>query len=131
MTVFDELERLVDGEVERRMTLRLTKYAERVSAVHGIPLRILLRDMPTGNEGDDRCQGLLKDGKRCSRRSKTDGYCLTHIHQKKSVEPIQIVSDVQHNHSFPPIFKYDCPACQKTQQDTAMRPNFLPQFPTS
>lgn len=53
MTVFDELERLVDGEVERRMTHRLTKYAENISAVHGIPLRILLRDMPMDDKGDD------------------------------------------------------------------------------
>lgn len=129
MTVFDELEKLINEEVERRMMTRMTKYAEKISLVHGIPIRLLLRDIPGEDTGDTICQGLLKTGKRCSRRAKTDGFCLSHIHQKKSVEPIRIVSEVVHNHSFPPIFKHDCPACQKTTRDNAMiKPSFLPTF---
>lgn len=113
MSLINEVEKLINDEVERRMMCRLTKYAEKISTVHGIPLRLLLRDIPKDGEGDTVCKGLLKSGKRCTRNSKTDGYCLTHIHQKKSVEPIQIVSNVSHNHSFPPLFKDDCPACME------------------
>jgi hypothetical protein len=128
MTVFDEIEKLVNDEVERRIMMRMNKYAENLSLIHGIPLRLLLRDIPSDDECEIICQGLLKSGKRCTRRAKTEGFCLSHIHQKKSVEPIQIVSEVVHNHSFPPIFKHDCPACQKTINDTAMRPDFLSTF---
>ena len=128
MPVIDELEKLINDEVERRMMTRMTKYAEKISLVHGIPIRLLLRDIPTGDMGDTMCQGLLKSGNRCSRKAKTDGFCMSHIHQKKSVEPIRIVSEVVHNHSFPPMFKHDCPACQKTTHDNAMRPSFLSTF---
>jgi hypothetical protein len=128
MPVIEELEKLINDEVEHRMMSRMTKYAEKISLVHGIPIRLLLRDIPTGPDGDTICHGLLKSGGRCSRKAKTDGFCQLHIHQKKSVEPIRIVSEVVHNHSFPPMFKHDCPACQKTTNDTAMRPNFLSTF---
>ena len=123
--LLNEIEKLVNEEVERRMMSRLTNYAESISVVHGIPLRLLLRDIPKDDSANNMCKGLLKTGKRCSRRSKTDGFCLLHLHQKKSAEPIQIVSEVVHNHSFPPLFKQDCPACKKV---TSAEPSKLPSF---
>ncbi|QIG59860.1 hypothetical protein [Dishui Lake phycodnavirus 4] len=125
--MMSEIEKLINEEVERRLLSRLTKYAENISIVHGIPLRLVLRDIPKNDIGDTRCKGLLKSGKRCSRNFKTDGYCLLHVHQKKSSDPITIVSDVIHNHPFPPLFMQGCPACEHTRKEKGpvSAPNWL------
>lgn len=112
MSLLREIEALIEDEVEKRLKTRLCKYAENITKVHGIPMRLLLRDIPSLEMGDTICKGILKNGERCSRRFKTEGYCILHLHQKKAIEPIHIVSDIQHNHTFPPLYKADCPACQ-------------------
>jgi len=131
--MISEIEKLVDDEVERRIVSRLTKYAENISLVHGIPLRLVLRDIPKNDVGDTKCKGILKTGKRCSRNSKNDGFCLSHLHQKKTSEPITIVSDVVHNHSFPPLFQEGCPACEHTRKEKApvSAPSWLKKPSTS
>lgn len=130
MSLINEVEKLINDEVERRVGCRLNKFAENISIVHGIPLRLLLRDVPS-DDGETVCKGLLKSGKRCSRNAKKDGYCLQHIHQKKSVEPIQIVSQVMHNHAFPPLFKSDCPACQANTVQRIPTPKPPTWFPST
>lgn len=110
----DQLIKLIDAEVEKRVSGALSKFAERISASHKIPLPLLLRDLPTTIETVDVtcCLGVTDKGLRCTRKGKCDGYCKVHLHQKKEVQPVQIVQGtIQHNHGVPPFYKHDCPAC--------------------
>ena len=110
----DQLVRLIDTEVEKRVSGALSKFAQRISASHKIPLPLLLRDLPTTIETFDTttCLGVTDKGARCTRKGKCDGYCKIHIHQKKEVQPVHIVQGpLQHNHGVPPFYKHDCPAC--------------------
>jgi len=106
---------LIDEEVEKRVSGALSKFAERVSLSHRIPLSLLLRDLPTTIETVDpiACLGVTAKGKRCPSSGKYGGYCKKHLDQKKDNQPVQIVQSggLQHNHGVPPFFKHDCPAC--------------------
>lgn len=110
----DQLVKIIDAEVEKRVSGALSKFAQRISASHRIPLPLLLRDLPTTIETVDTrsCLGVTDKGARCTRKGKCEGYCKIHLHQKKEVQPVQIVQGpLQHNHGVPPFYKHDCPAC--------------------
>jgi hypothetical protein len=115
----EQITRLIDAEVEKRVSGALSKFAERVSLSHKIPLPLLLRDLPTTIETVDTmaCMGVTDKGARCTRKGKMDGFCKIHFHQKKDNQPVQIVQSVglQHNHGVPPFYKHDCPACSASR----------------
>jgi len=110
----EQIKKIIDDEINLKVSSALTKFAEKISLSHKIPLSLLLRDIPTTSDIAENvtCLGLLAKGTRCSRRGVCEGYCKMHLHQKKDTQPIQIVqSGPQHNHGIPPFFKEDCPAC--------------------
>lgn len=107
------LSQIFEEEVEKRVNERLTQYVEKISKTHGISMELLLRDIPHISE-NLMCRGVKKDGHRCTRRGKNNGYCDTHLVQKKSFEPVSVVRSCgpMHTHGFPPIFMKGCPACE-------------------
>ena len=112
--IADQVTKLIETEVDKRVSGALSKFAERISLSHRIPLALLLRDLPTTIEMVDTCScmGVTDKGVRCTRKGKIEGYCKIHLHQKKQNQPVQIVQGtLQHNHGVPPFYKHDCPAC--------------------
>ena len=115
VTLSQQIDKLIDVEIDKRVQEALTRYAETIATVHRIPLSLLLRDLPSVRPGTGICIGTTKDGKgpRCTRIGKYEGYCMLHYEQRKKFQPIQLVQDcgLKHNHGVPPLFRDDCPAC--------------------
>lgn len=134
--ILEALTRIFDEEVDKRVNEKLTKYVEYVSKNYDISMKLLLRDLQnidelstntpkakeTGTPG--QCLGINKSsGRRCKFKSKhSHGYCNKHLDQvpkkpvtvrKKAVTTGEILI---HNHTIPPIFSKDCPACVKTNE---------------
>jgi hypothetical protein len=106
---------------------KITKYIEKISRRHSIPLRLLLEDLTTPDnepetpEKGNQCLGVVKGGKRCKRTGKQGGYCWFHADQKKIKQaavcpPCPSVPQVKHTHSLPPLFLAGCPACERNNQ---------------
>jgi hypothetical protein len=110
--VSENIVKLVEEEIEKGIHERMCKYAEDISKIHGIPLKILRRDLP--NPGGF-CKGIKKGGELCTRKASSGSeYCLSHKNESKLQEPIIIKNSItRHNHPFPPMFKEGCPACEK------------------
>ena len=133
MTLLEQITALVESEVERKVSERMNKYVEYVSKTYDISYRLLLRDlqkiatldMPvasTSGRGDSgavpgQCMGFTKSGNRCkSSGKKYKGYC--HHHKDSAPPPpVRVASlaadKVEHNHTLPPLYSPDCPACKK------------------
>jgi len=112
--ISEQVIKLIDAEIDKRVSGALSKFAERISLSHRIPLALLLRDLPSTIEIVDTCSclGVTDKNVRCTRKGKFEGYCKIHLHQKQKNQPIQIVQGpLQHNHGVPPFYKPDCPAC--------------------
>ena len=111
-TLSDQIAKLIDDEVDKRVQESLTRYAETIASVHRIPLSLLLRDLPSSRPGAGNCIGTTKVGSRCNKPGKYEGYCMSHYDQRKKVQPIQIIQEgPRHTHGVPPFFKDDCAAC--------------------
>lgn len=121
----DQIARLVEEEVERRVNERLTAALEKISQTYDISLRQLLRDIgtPGGQTWNGNvCHGTVKSGQKCKRGVKDgSGYCVCHKDQRpipRAVAPVRtpsMVSLVQHTHTLPPMFLAGCPACERNQ----------------
>ena len=120
------LTKIFEDEVEKKVNEKLNKYIEHVSKTYDISMKLLLRDLqniddlttinskgskPGGKPG--QCLGINSNSKRCKFQGKIDGYCSRHVDQKprhsvpvKTTEPV-----IEHNHTIPPMFSKDCPAC--------------------
>lgn len=115
MRVSDNLNRVFNDEVERACHERMLIYAQSISTIHNIPLKLLLRDLP--NPGG-YCLGIKKGGQPCTRKASHDGFCLSHTTSSKLHEPVSVnMSAVRHNHAFPPLFKPGCPACESSSSN--------------
>lgn len=138
MTLLEQITALVESEVERKLSERMNKYVEYVSKTYDISYPLLLRDLQkiatldipvASTSGRDtgtvhgQCMGFTKSGNRCkSSGKKYKGYCH---HHKDSVPPPpppqpkiydsgqNEICEVQHNHTLPPLYSPDCPACKK------------------
>ena len=118
---------LLEQEVEKRMNDRVTKYIDYVSKTYDISMKLLLRDWKNVDGLEvkvyqqqevkpGQCCGINANNKqRCKFKSKSGGYCTKHQDQKPAVPIIKTnsSSNLQHNHTIPPMFSKDCPACQK------------------
>ena len=119
-----QIQELIETEIENRVNERITRFADKVSKNYRIPLAILLRDFgalePTStpstaqrNRSGD-CLGVCANGNRCAFRAVNDGYCKKHQGQKKAAEPTKVDKPI-HNHTIPPLFCADCPACKRNR----------------
>ena len=103
----DNIIKLVSEEIEKRVNERLSvytdnmiqirnaEYASIISKKHGIPMNILLRDIPYSKDGSCICKGVKKKGKLCTTIvEKGVGYCGFHIDQKEKNKPLSITQPV-------------------------------------
>ena len=115
MRVSDNLNRVFNDEVEKACHERMLIYAQSISTIHNIPLKLLLRDLP--NPGG-YCLGIKKGGQPCTRKASHDGFCLSHATSSKLHEPVNVnTATIRHNHAFPPLFKVGCPACESSSSN--------------
>lgn len=108
------LDERFDEECEERIFKKLNAFAELVSKNHNVPLRLLIKDIPC-KSNETFCKGLKINKKRCSRTCNESGFCGFHFTQKRSTTPMMVTQTVSHNHTFPPMFSEDCPACQQNK----------------
>lgn len=117
---------LLEQEVEKRMNERVTKYIDYVSKTYDVSMKLLLRDWKDidGLEVEvkrepvkaGQCCGINTNEKRCAFKGKYGGYCSKHRDQRPVVQVIKTTNNLnklQHNHTIPPMFSKDCPACNK------------------
>lgn len=125
--MIEEIEKLIEKEVNVRVSSKLTAFLEYVSQAYDVSLNMLLKDLnnidsleveETFSE-ENRCSGLTAKGKRCPFKGKFNGYCKKHKREERprqrEVAPsyqCQPIERVTHNHSIPPMYKEDCPACK-------------------
>jgi hypothetical protein len=110
----ENITKAIEAEIATRVQEALTRYAEMISVTHKISLPLLLRDLPAsmGPVSTSCCLGVKKDGTRCNKTGKYDGYCLAHLDQRKKVQPVRVCQEgPAHNHGVPPIYSDTCPAC--------------------
>jgi hypothetical protein len=112
----------IEDEIANQVNAKLSKYIERVSKRHGIPLKLLLEDVAVLKDvKDTQCKGVVKGGTRCKRRGAHDGYCGWHLSQKKQqkvVTPAPVDNVVRHTHPVgKPLFLKGCPACERTSSN--------------
>jgi len=136
MGFLDEVTKLHNEEVNSQVNEKLTKFAEHVSKSYDVNHRQLLRDLnnidgleistQTSSGEPGRCLGQKLDGKRCTRKGKNQGgYCNLHISQrpviKKTPSALKMEIEMQelpkHNHTMPPLFSADCPACLRESKN--------------
>ena len=113
----------IEEEINNQVTAKLSKYIERVSKRHGIPLKLLLEDVVILKDlKDTTCKGVVKGGSRCKRRGLHDGYCGWHLNQKRQQQPQIPTSPTQtvaHTHPVGrPMFLKGCPACERNSSNT-------------
>jgi len=139
MTILEQITALVESEVERKLNERMNKYVEYISKTYDISYRLLLKDLrniteleipSTSGRGaagttPGQCMGFTKRGDRCKSSGKHKGYCYHHkCTSPTSIAAVPSTTDaddddggvktiVQHNHSLPPLYSPDCPACLK------------------
>jgi hypothetical protein len=114
MKISENLARVFQDEVERVCHERMLLYAQSISTIHNIPLKLLLRDLP--NPGG-YCLGIKKGGQPCTRKASHDGFCLSHVNSTKLHEPVNVGGTARHNHPLPPLFKPGCPACESSSSN--------------
>ena len=130
-----QITELIDTIVQKAVNEKLTKYAQHISYKWDIKLSLLMQDLENlenlsvspreedvSNVKDGYCRGVLPNGRRCSHKSKKDGYCSKHINQKKIVrptitQPVVNTNELQHNHLLSEcLTKPGCPACEKSKR---------------
>ena len=100
----EEITRIIEREINDQVSKRLTDFIIRVSKDYKIPTKLLLRylEEPVSEGKDMCCLGIKRDGKRCSRAPKVNGYCGFHKEQGKTVrKPIEVVHETRVHH--PPV----------------------------
>lgn len=100
----EEITKIIEREINERVSQRLSDFIIRVSRDYKIPARLLLRylEEPVAEGKDPCCMGIKKDGKRCTKPPKVGGYCGFHKEQGKTVrKPIEVVHETRVHH--PPV----------------------------
>lgn len=135
--------------VNEQVQLHLSRFAQNVSKRHDIPLKLLLEDIQSFQNGTletidleapkktGQCLGLTKTGTRCKFLGKQGGYCTKHVDQKKKV-PVTVPSSsgvsetpreeiVHVGHTLQEkMFLKGCPACEKMKKNSTQ--NLLIDF---
>jgi len=106
---------IVDDEVNRVMDEKMNTSLEHISKVHGVPLDLLLRDLPD----TDKCKGIktTPEGKRrCIFKAVQDGYCKYHKSQGERIKKRSLPSINLHNHGSDRMFVRGCPGCEGSKE---------------
>ena len=93
----DGIVKIIESEINIQVSRRLSEFIMSVARDFKIPAKLLLRyleDPDTVGNKDPCCLGIKRDGKRCSRAPKVNGYCGFHKEQGKQLhKPTVIVND--------------------------------------
>lgn len=108
---------LIENEVNRRVSERLSNVIQHVSKTYRLPFEKLMKDVAVLEVHSDQCLGLVQSGKRCTRHARFDGYCKGHLDQKpvivmRAIEAEEVTGPA-HTHTLPPMFLVGCPACDR------------------
>lgn len=110
---------IIENEVNRRVSERLSNVVLHVSKTYRIPFEKLMKDVAGLEVKTDQCLGLTGAGTRCTRHARIDGFCKMHQDQKPiiAMRPEATTGEpaVQHTHTLPPMFLSGCPACEKVK----------------
>lgn len=105
---------LVESEMGVQENEKITVVLDHISKNHGIPLDLLLRDIPTLSN-NTMCRGVKKnkDGlnTRCTFKAVNDGYCKYHTNQGEKIKKRFLPNQNLHTHGPEKMFVKDCPAC--------------------
>lgn len=101
---------VVDDEVSKYTDEKVSSTLENISKVHGIPLDLLLRDMPTSDK-IGICKGV-RGSKRCIFKGTHDGYCKFHKAQGERIKKRELPSVNLHTHGTDKMFVKGCPGCE-------------------
>jgi hypothetical protein len=110
MSSYDKLIHIFDVELKTRVDEIISDYAEVISKKHGIPLDLLLRDVPEIYNGLT-CKGTKSNGQRCTHKGLHEGYCGKHVTQGNRIKQRNITSINTHTHGPEKLFVPECPAC--------------------
>lgn len=125
MVLSPAFEQALEAEIEARVNERITKVLEVISKNYKITYSRLLNDLAIieKTSGDGMCCGITKNGKRCNRPGKHEGYCKSHKSQKPDVRVTKVNSPqrVSHTHTLPPLFMKGCPACESNKCSKSLR----------
>jgi hypothetical protein len=112
----NEINRLVEEEVQRRVNDTLAPLIEYISVTYDISLQQVMRDLASIKTIEvTTCLGVsAKTKKRCKNKAKTDGYCHVHLHQAPRQSSPKHVTQ-KHTHTLPPFFMKGCPVCDKSK----------------
>jgi hypothetical protein len=75
----DQIAKLIEEEVQRRVAFGWTARLEIISKLYDIPVEQLIRD--TSQCQDKFCKGVLKCGRCCTKNPQSNGYCGFHQNQ--------------------------------------------------
>lgn len=125
--VLNQVAQLITDQVDIKVEKKLSVYIDIISRKHGISRSELYKDLNAIlDTKEPLCQGLKRDGTRCSKKATVDGYCATHMEQRRCTTPIVLQSTHNHNLQQMP-FSASCPACVADQQRQTRMSDF--QFP--
>jgi hypothetical protein len=127
----EQVRRIIQAEVTRRVEARVTQVLEVVSRQYDVSLPRLMKDYSELEAREDeggkkQCLGLVGKGGRCTRSAREDGYCKSHTKQAPVARavaapaapvagPVHVA--VQHTHTMPPLFLDGCPACEHQKRN--------------
>ena len=106
MRVSDNLAKAFEDEVDKVCHVRMLMFTQKIATTHGIPLRLLMRDLPNPR---GYCMGIKKGGEPCTRKASHGEYCMSHVNTVKLCEPVTINTTKRHNHSLPPSSRLGVP----------------------
>lgn len=125
MVLSPAFEQALEAEIEARVNERITKVLEIISKNYKITYARLLSDLASVEKpsGESMCCGVTKNGKRCQRPGKYEGYCKNHRSQKPDIRVTKVNSPqkVAHTHTLPPLFMKGCPACESNKCSKSLR----------
>jgi hypothetical protein len=115
MNIQDRLIELIDEDLNQRLNLIMNDYVTIISKKHGIPMELLLRDVPT-TSSISLCRGIKSNGQRCTRKGANNGYCGHHAHQGERIKQRLLPSSNIHTHGPEKMFVKGCPGCQSPNE---------------
>lgn len=122
----EEINRIIKAEIDKQVQAQVTSFIEHVSRTYDISMKVLLRELSRMGETPraetpvaGQCLGVnASNGKRCKFSATHNGFCKKHIDQWKPPppprSPTKVCPVIKHNHTIPPLFSENCPACAKT-----------------
>ena len=115
MSLTERITKLVDDELEARVSVIINEYAIVISKKYGISLDLLLRDIPDSYTSTT-CKGTKSNGHRCGFRAAENGYCKHHAAQGERINHRSFSSSSLHNHGPDQMFVKGCPGCESSKE---------------